>query len=547
MLNEFNTIRTITTSDLLSFIYIAIPIIIILVNISFCFLALRTRNENKKSIDQSGQDTENKKSAKDHENTVFTLKMIIISIMVTVSILCWSLFVVFNSQLRTYTPTVVKSSPEPKTPDPTIVAGSLQSEASLISTIIQFLSILGTVATVYFTIQHFLLEKRNQDEDLARTTKESQEKFQEERYQVEKLHQENYNKDILRDFNMCPHVRNGKIILESIADGSNYLPHIHLELFEKPGAVDLQTGQVDPLCCNYASYSHDDPTLILSNPKKFEIIPSLQTLANAFMVDEHKVRINVQTGKSESHNLTILENKICYSFDIFCEKFTMVGKLLLTHNAKIKEKTGRQSGNKEQYDDLSDVDIWWDALDLSYWSSLLVWGSDSEEFIKNEKATLLPFFSTWDPDNKDSEIGDLVKHDSFGDDAEEEKHTKDVLNGELSAVLQETTFNKIKENVKDYMKSKPIDIPLSNFKSDKIFFHANVINSDSDTEVSPSASDYVRISMMNYIRAYYPEVLSIAFILSFHDHVEVKRDDLKSWLKKIGIEENSGTPYFYYI
>jgi hypothetical protein len=542
MLNEFNTIKTIMTSDLLSAIYIAIPIIIILVNIIFYFLALRTRNENKKSIDQSGQDTENKKSAKDHENTVFTLKKIIISIMVTVSILCWSLFVVFNSQLRTYTPTVVKLSSEPKTPDPTIVAGSLQSEASLISTIIQFLSILGTVATVYFTIQHFLLEKRNQDEDLARTTKESQEKFQEERYQVEKLHQENYNKDILRDFNMCPHVRNGKIILESIADGSNYLPHIHLELFEKPGAVDLQTGQVDPLCCNYASYSHDDPTLILSNPKKFEIIPSLQTLANAFMVDEHKVRINVQTGKSESHNLTILENKICYSFDIFCEKFTMVGKLLLTHNAKIKERTGRQSGNKDQYDDLSDVDIWWDALDLSYWSSLLVWGSDSEEFIKNEKATLLPFFSTWDPDNKDNKIEDLVKSESLKN-KNEEKNTKNVLNGETSAVLQEKTFDKIKENFKTYMEDKKIDIPLSNFKPDEIFFHANVIKSNK--KVSPS--DYVRISMMNYIRAYYPEVLSIAFILSFHDHVEVKQDDLKSWLKILGIEENSDTPYFYYI
>jgi hypothetical protein len=478
--------------------------------------------------------------------------------------------------------------------DASIAASAIQAEASIINAIIQLLAVMATISAIYVSIQQYLTQKQKIEEDQEQNRLDLEDKSRKERLlteqnrldledksrqermlteglhlkerrQTEELHQENYNKDILRDFNECPNVRNAKIILESIAIGSKYLPQLHLELYQD----NISEGN-PALKCNEISYNHDEKTLIFTNPQKVEVIASLQTLANAFMVDSESVALYVhevndpktkkplahpetgeplEIGDPLPHSISVLENKICYSFDAFCEKFTMVGKLLLTHNAKIKKKDDEKkrlaaenndeepSVTEEQFDDLSDVNIWWDALDLPYWSSLLVWGSDSEEFMENSETTYFPFFSTWDPDDKESKIDDLINSVNFIDDAERDNIIK-ILKGENTAMLKDETFNKIEPNIKKYMESKKIIDPLSNFEPKGIFFHANIINS----KAKFSSSDYVRISMMNYIRAYYPEVLSIAFILSFHDHVEVKQDDLKLWLSKIGIDEIPGTP-----
>lgn len=285
--------------------------------------------------------------------------------------------------------------------------------------------------------------------------------------QASKLHDENYRKNYLEAFHKDRDVKNFKNILEAICRNSTMLPYINLDIFtetefqkEKENNTCEYTG--NPL---FHNFDQNGPVTILKKKldSEFEIFPSIQNIVNGLTPrGSNQITIdNINNGTALSGfastiHYNLLEAKLTRSFDSFLEYYTIIGKLMIEH---IKQKNINSIDSEN-----SDIEIWWDSIDMPYWSQLIIFGGDIEED-KEDNTENFNFESAT-------------------------KSGKEIKNP---------------EEVRQYLKDKDID-------SLKIKV--------GDAKLSIRSNDYkhiIRQRMRYYISEYYPEVLGIALVLATYE------------------------------
>ena len=276
-----------------------------------------------------------------------------------------------------------------------------------------------------------------------------------QRNQTDELHQEDYYKDMLMTFNTDQDVRNGKMILEALSQDSTYLPVLHLDLYHDPASARRDTESVkaklDAAKIWYARET-TTTTYVYAQCETVEVIPPLQVLIKALSPD-------CRTSRPD-----LLGNKICYSFDAFLEKFVVVGKLQI---AQLKRQSKQERISLSR---ISDIQIWWDNIDLPYWSQLLLWGTVEVSEDKDPLA-LKP-----------------------GDSTAAHRHFEYWLKGGLPEGWEE------------------IELDYANLE-------------DTSSHHSQDKALEARQMIWSYIQAYYPVALQIALVLAVSEFVSPNQDE----------------------